>query len=230
MKRLWHILSRLRRETAGLAMTEMALALPFLLGAGLWGVELANYGVANMRISQLAIHLADNASRIGDTSTLEQRKIYEADINDLMYGAGVQGGDRLGLFDNGRVIVSSLEVDEDERQFIHWQRCMGKKTWASSYGDAGDELGDGMGPADEKVIAFDDEAVMFVEVAYNYQPLISARFVGTPTIKAIASFTVRSSRDLSQVYQRDPGSPDDVADCGTFENRFGSGKLPSGTA
>jgi hypothetical protein len=39
---------------------------------------MANYAVVNMRVSQLTEQIADNASRIGDTSTLEDRKIYEA--------------------------------------------------------------------------------------------------------------------------------------------------------
>ncbi len=61
---------------------------------------------------------------------------------------------------------------------------------------------------------------MFVELAYDYQPLISARFVGSPVIKTVASFTVRSDRDLSGIFQRDATNPDPVADCSTFSNPF----------
>ncbi len=221
-------LGRLRKHIGGVATTELALSMPFLLTAGMWGVELANYGVVTMRMSQLAVHMADNASRIGDTSSLENRKIYEADINDLLRGASIQGGQALNVFDNGRVIISSLEVDADGDQYIHWQRCMGMKSWNSSYGDEDDRLANGMGPAGEEVIAFEDEAVMFVELAYDYQPLISARFVGAPTIKAISSFTVRADRDLSQIYQRDPGAPDPVADCTKFNNAFAPAGSTSG--
>ncbi len=40
-------------------------------------------------------------------------------------------------------------------------------------------------------------AVMFVEVAYDYQPLISARLVPTTVIKDIAAMTVRDGRDYN---------------------------------
>ena len=213
---------KLRRSISGVATTELALSLPFLLTGGLWAVELANFGVVNMRASQLAVHIADNASRIGDTSALENRKIYEADINDLLRGAHIQGGTSMDLFNNGRVIISSLEVNEDDQQYIHWQRCMGAKVWASSYGDQNDVLATGMGPAGEEVISFEGEAVMFVELAYEYQPIVSARFVGEPTVKAISSFTVRADRDLSQIYQRNDDAPDPVADCTKFINAFAS--------
>ena len=216
------ILRRIARDISGVAATELALSLPFFLTAGLWGVELANYGVVNMKISQLAVHLADNSSRIGDTSTLENRKIYESDLNDLLLGAHIQSGRSVGLFDNGRVMISSLEVDEDDEQFISWQRCMGTKPSTSSYGVEDDRLAEGMGPDGYEVIAFPGEAVMFVEVSYDYQPLVSARFVGKPTINAISSFTVRADRDLTQIYQRDTGSPDPVSDCSTFDNAFSS--------
>lgn len=224
------LLRRLRRSVSGLAMTEFALSLPLMLTAGLWGVELANYGVTMMRVNQLAIHMADNASRIGDTSMLANRKIYEADIMDLLQGAHIQGGKHLNFFDHGRAIISSLQVDpvdpDGELQYIHWQRCLGEKVWTSTYGDVDDRLASGMGPAGREVIAFADEAVMFVELAYEYQPLISKKFVGEPVIKSVASFTVRSDRDLSGIFQRDDSAPDPVADCATYSSPFGP--LPDG--
>lgn len=84
-------LRRLRANTSGLALTEMALSAPFVLTGGLWGVETANFAIVNMKVSQVALHIADNAARIGDTSTLQDRKIYESDIEDLFFGAYIQG-------------------------------------------------------------------------------------------------------------------------------------------
>ncbi len=213
------ILGRLRRSRSGVAMTEFALSLPFLLTAGLWGVETAHLAMVHMRVSQLAIHLADNGSRIGDTSTLEDRKIYESDITDLLLGAKIQAGDALEFFKHGRAIVSSLQVDpEDGSQYIHWQRCKGVKVFPSSYGVEDDRLASGMGPAGEEVTAEPDDAVIFVEVAYEYQPLVSPRFVGDTTIKATSAFMVRDNRDLSQIYQRDPGNPDPVSRCSAHDD------------
>lgn len=210
---------RLLKNTSGVAMTEFAIGAPFLLTAGLWGTELANYALVNMKVGQLAVHIADNASRVGDTSTLQNRKIYEGDINDVIYGAQIQGGPGIGLYDNGRVMISSLEFRDDGaegEQFIHWQRCRGAKTVASGFGDEGDILADGMGPEGREVIAQEGDAVIFVEINYTYQPLISASFLGSPDIHSIASFTVRDDRDLSQIYQRDPGKPDPVQRCDLY--------------
>lgn len=209
------ILRRLRRNRSGVAMTEFALGAPFILMAGLWGAETANYALVNMKLGQLATHIADNASRIGDTSTLQNRKIYESDINDVIVGAQLQGG-ALDLYDNGRVIISSLEVNDAGEQYIHWQRCRGVKNLPSSYGDQGDVVPDGMGPEGEEVIAQEDDAVIFVEIFYTYQPLVSERFMGSLHMRSIATFNVRDSRDLSQIYQRDPASPDPVQGCAVY--------------
>lgn len=218
------LIRRLLRNSSGIAMTEFALGAPFLLIAGLWGTETANYALVNMKVGQLAVHIADNASRIGDTSTLQNRKIYEADINDVIYGAQIQGGPSIGLYDNGRVIISSLEVNADGEQYIHWQRCRGVKNVAPSFGEEGDVLTDGMGPEDQEVIAQEGEAVIFVEINYTYQPLISARFMGDLNISSVASFTVRDDRDLTQIYQRNPSDPDTVQGCNTY-----SGNVTVGT-
>lgn len=216
-----HIMRRLRRSTSGVAMTEFALGAPFLLMAGLWGAEEANFALANMRISQLALQLADNASRVGDTSSLQKRKVYESDINDVFYGAQIQGGKAINLYDNARVFISSVQtkpaaVGGGETQYIHWQRCRGAKNVTSSYGVEGDDLGvTGIGPSSEKVVAQSGDAVIFVQINYTYQPLISGKFIPDKDIHAIASFTVRDNRDLTQIYQRDPAKPDPVQTCNT---------------
>ena len=214
-------LQRLWKSTSGIAATEFAIVLPFLLGAGLMGLDLANRAIVQMQVSQLAMHIADNASRIGDTSTLQDRKIYEADLNDLFRGAQIQGGSRIDLFRHGRVIVSSLEVvpGTEDQQYIHWQRCLGSKNHISGYGLEGDGLDGGlagMGPPGEEVWAFADDAVIFVEIAYDYQSLVGATFGFSSEINVTASFTVRDDRDLSQIYQRDATDPDPIASCSIY--------------
>lgn len=219
---LRHAACRLLASPGGVAATEFAISLPFLLGTGLMGLEVANRAIVQMQVSQLAAHIADNASRVGDTSTLQDRKIYEADIIDVLNGARVQAGARIDLFEHGRVIISSLEVapDSEDRQYIHWQRCLGKKSHVSSYGVEGDGLnGDlaGMGPPGEEVWAFPDEAVIFVEIAYDYQSIVGTTFGFSDEVHATASYTVRDDRDLAQIYQRNPDEPDPVASCDSYE-------------
>lgn len=219
---LRHFLRRIRSAQSGVAAVEFAMAAPLLLTVGLWGVESTNRAVTQMRLSQIAVLIADNASRIGEESLLGEVKIFESDIGDVIYGAHVQAGDKFDLYEHGRVILSSLEVypDTDDQQYIHWQRCKGKKDYASSYGDQGagaDGSLVGMGPAGAEISAFDDEAVMFVEVVYDYQPIISNVFTNfggaDKTLIATAAFNVRDNRDLSQIYQRDPVQPDPVLSC-----------------
>jgi hypothetical protein len=211
---------------SGVALTEFALAAPLLMMTGMWGTEVGWLALTNMRISQAALQIADDASRVGDTSTLENRKIYESDIRDVFTGSSVSAGKSLDLYERGRVIISSLEVvpgGPAQKQYIHWQRCMGKKQWVSSYGVEGQGLSkgkpmSGMGPKGDQVSAYDDhDAVIFVEIAYDYQPLFSAAFVGNTTINVHGAFNVRDSRDLSQIYQRDPINPDSIATCDKFE-------------
>ncbi len=221
-------LRRLARQTSGVAMTEFALAFPFILGVGLMGLEVANRVMVEMKLSQLAAQIADNAARIGEQGVLEDRKIYEADINDLFYGAHLQGGGSIDLYENGRVILSSLEVvpGTDDQQYIHWQRCAGAALYSSSYGVEGDGESTsnfpGMGPTGEEVVAFDDEAVMFVEIRYEYQSLIGAPLTfDDGDIHVIASFAVREDRDLTGIYQRDASDPDPVASCDAY-NGVGS--------
>lgn len=219
-------------ELSGTAMTEFALALPLLLTAGLYGAETANLAMVNMKVSQLAMHIADNGSRIGDTSTITNRSIYEGDINDLLAGSNIQAGNSLQFYEHGRAIISSEEVFDstlscahggcpgglhpDGTRFIHWQRCMGKKRWPSSYGDENDITPNGIGPAGQEVIPETGGAITFVEVAYDYQPLVSSRFFGPTTVKAISSFIVRENIDLAGLQQRNPGSPDTPATCNRY--------------
>ncbi|CAH0496731.1 TadE/TadG family type IV pilus assembly protein [Novosphingobium sp. CECT 9465] len=213
-------LTRLRKNASGVAAVEFALGLPMILTLGLWGAELGNLAVTHMRVSQVAMQVADNGSRVGDVSMLENLKIYESDINDLLVGAKVQGGG-LDLFENGRVVISSLEVVDgtEDTQYIHWQRCKGKRNFQSRYGPAGtgaDGSLSGMGPAGDEVTASKDEAVIFVEIEYAYQPIVSAKFVPASPIRVTAAFNVRDDRDLTQIYQRDAGEPDPVADCNVY--------------
>ncbi len=229
MNRVGKKLRNLVRNSSGTAAVEFALSMPFLLTAGLYGAETANLALVNMKVSQMAIHIADNASRIGDTSQITNRKIFEGDVNDLLYGSHLQGGPSLDFYERGRTIISSYEVFDTSVScaggacsggpisngafFIHWQRCKGKKVWPSSYGTQHDVLPSGMGPVGYQVTPEVGGAVIFVEVAYDYKPLVSQRFFGPTTITAVSSFVVRDNIDLSGLKQRKPFAPDAPSSC-----------------
>jgi Flp pilus assembly protein TadG len=213
----------LSRDTSGVAMVEFAFMAPILLLLGLVGIEIANLSMTHMRVSQAAMHLADNASRIGDRDQLAAQRIYESDLNDLFVGVNIQAGGQLELLENGRVIVSSLERNADDGQTIRWQRCMGRKVANSAFGPQGTGATGtgfaGMGRAGNEVQAEPGQSVMFVEVIYDYQPLmqnaITERFILPPEIRSSSAFIVRGARDLSGVFQRNPAAQ--VSSCDKFQ-------------
>lgn len=195
---------QIRQDSRGLALMEFALCLPLLIIGSLWLLEFGNYCIVRQQISQLALQISDNAARIGTQNSV-QTEIDEKQINDLFVGAGLQSGP-LNLARNGRVILTSLEVDADQPhgQYLHWQRCYGMLTYPSTYGKQGDGKGNstvsGMGPANARIVAGSSAPAMFVEIAYQYQPIISARFAPPPLMHEIAAMMVRDNRDTS-----DPG-------------------------
>ena len=191
---------RLVRDTSGLALLEFALSLPIVITMSLTGAELTNYIITKMRVSQIALQLADNSARMGSGSQLESKKVFERDINDLLIGADFQSGE-LKLFTNGRVIISSVEphATTANKYRIRWQRCKGSKaSWTSSYGTPATKTNeDGIGPTGRQVIAPPKGVAMFVEVRYEYQPLIKTSLSPTSEIKEIASMMVRDARDTT---------------------------------
>lgn len=193
---------RMKDDSEGIALVEFAFSLPILLGLIFGGLETANYALAHLRVSQIAMTVADNAGRVDTT-------IDEANIYEVFAGAGLVG-ESLDFMANGRVVLSSLEPNglsgSDEGQMINWQRCAGQMTSATpAYGLEGkgrtdDSLKLGMGGDGNRITAADGTAVMFVEVTYTYQPLVpNLGFLGTREIRYESAFNVRErvNQDIS---------------------------------
>lgn len=217
---------RLLADRSGLALMEFALGLPLVLCLGLYGVETANLALCNLRVSQIAMNLADNASRVGIASTLNQTQIREVDMNDVLQAARLQG-QKIGLSANARIIVSSLENPLGVQR-IHWQRCFGQKSGTgydstyttkvadgtdSSLANQGTAVPLGMGDGTAKVFAPLGSGVMFVEVNYDYQPIAPAWLLAGPRrLRYVASFIVRDNRDFSQIYNPSPAATRSTCD------------------
>lgn len=186
-------------------MLEFGLALPIVLPVGLYGIEVSNYALTQMKLSQMALTLSDNASRVGVDNVLNMQVLREFDVDEVLQGVRLQGAN-LDIGRRARVTLSSLEMNAKGGQYIHWQRCLGQKAgvgFDSSYGVEGDGADSatsftGMGEPGAKVTAPPGSAVMFVELNYDYKPLVSGYLVGTTNMKFIASFIVRDDRDLTQ--------------------------------
>lgn len=190
-----HLLKQLKGDTSGLALVEFALSLPILLMMGLGGTELAHMALATERVNQIAMLVADNASRVRTT-------IDETDVNEIMTGAKLMG-ESIGFSANGRIILSDIQNNPlNTGQWIRWQRCTGAKNVSSTYGSAGDgwqdtSLQTGVGPTGNKVSAAAGTIVMFVEVVYDYQPIVPVNYFGPRTMRVTQAFNVRDRTPAS---------------------------------
>ena len=190
--RIASTLRKLRRDEGGVAFIEFAYAAPVFLVLVLVGLEVANLALAHMRVSHLAMTVADNSGRT--TSGIDEAHVYE-----VFAGAEVIG-ESIEFQENGRLVLSSLEHNgkngTNEGQTVVWQRCWGALDIQSAYAEEGDganggSLAQGLGPTGNKITALEDTAVMFVEATYNYQPLVGSGWFTPPTITYESAFNVR---------------------------------------
>lgn len=187
---------RLRRDISGVAVVEFAYSLPVFILLMIAGTETANYTIARLRVSQLALQIADNAARMGTGTQFQAKIVNESDINDIFIGAQKQSG-KLDMLTNGRIILSDIQED-GSNYTIKWQRCYGNKVHASAFGNVDDISSTGFGPAGRKVkVAQAGGATMFVEVYYDYKPLLVHAAAPSGPMTEVASMAVRDRRDLS---------------------------------
>jgi Flp pilus assembly pilin Flp len=211
---------RFARDKSGVAMIEFAFTAPLILGMGMLGTETAYLVLTHLQVSQIAMQAADSASRVGEQDVLQARQVFERDINEALVGAE-KLGESIALYEQGRVIISSLQQNADGGQWIAWQRCRGAKLHESSFGEEGDGATGtgfaGMGEPGREITAASGTAVMFVEVAYDYDSLTPFPIFDGNEITYTAAFNIRDTRDLT-------GGPDSnglyaggsEADCDTF--------------
>lgn len=223
--RLHRLLGRLKRSESGVALVEFAYSLPILVLLGFTGVEVANLVIANMRVSQITMTVADNLSRAKQSVPLGLPQLREVDVNDALLGAHIQAGNSLPLLTNGRIIVSSLQRNSANRQTILWQRCKGKLEVTSDYGNegatqpsSGTANFQGMGVGANRVQAEANSAIIFAEVVYDYHPLFGSWLLGNIRLRKEAAFYVRDDRDLTQIYNPSPAATRSV--CTTYNSTF----------
>lgn len=204
---LKHFANRFKADESGISLVEFALVLPILLTLGLYGTEIARMANTKMKVSQIALSLADNASRLGQTDNSGVTPtITENDVAAVLSGA-LRQGQSIDMEGSSRIILSSLEFDDPSgKQYIAWQRCIGDLDRDSRYGDDEDEnglVGDvitGMGNGATEITAQSNTAVMFVEIHYEYESLWDQPYgSGDGAFYQEAAFLIRDDRNL------DPG-------------------------
>lgn len=203
-QRLSAFFRSLRRAKSGVSMVEFAISLPILVSLGMYGTELAYMALVRLQVSELALSVADNAARLGQTDNGSVTPTVSEDQVDSVMTGALRQGESIDFEQNGRVILSSLEYDAaTERQYIHWQRCSGELGRESDYGNdttknglVGDEI-TALGQPGRTVTAPPNSAVMFVEVFYRYDGLFGTMFTDRPVFKQEAAFIVRDDRNLA---------------------------------
>ena len=194
---------------------EFAFAAPFMFGLCCYGLELGQLALTRMRMSQAAMTVADNMSRVGQTNNLNVTSIREVDVVDSFIEAQQETPD---IFNNGRVVISSLQQNASGGQWIAWQRCRGSKAVNSQFGLQGTgSTGtsfQGMGPTGSVVQAPTGSAGRYVEVFYDFQPLFPLFWSANPptngsfffspifnnstkAVKYNAAYIVRDRRQLA---------------------------------
>jgi hypothetical protein len=225
LRRMLSFFGSLRQNQSGLALTEFALSIPIFTGLGMYGTETAHRAVAQMQVSQAALALADNASRLGQTGNSGvQPTIQDSQIVESLVGTRLQT-ENLDLLENGRVILSSLEFkriaseSNREQQYIRWQRCKGTRNFTSRYAagvNTSNSSFTGVGPTGA-VKAIEGSAVMYVEIQYAYQPLFGDLFAEGVVINQEAAFTIRDDRNLAAGLNNDLNPTSLASTCNKFD-------------
>ncbi len=196
-------LRQMLRDRTAVSVTEFALVLPLFMTLGMYGVEIAWMNAAAMEVSQVAIALADNASRLGQTDNSGVTPtITGADVASVLTGSK-QEGKSIGLDENGRVILSSLESHPvTGKQYIHWQQCMGNLKKNSNFGkpdvtgNALAKVASGLAMGNTKITAPAGSSVMVAEVWYTHKGLFGTMFIQPITMHEQAAMIVRDNRNV----------------------------------
>jgi Flp pilus assembly protein TadG len=179
---------RLCANQSGVAALEFALSMPIVLTIITYGAEAANIAFATQTVGDITIQAADSIARL-------KSSVSEGDVTEALDGIKTIGGN-INFAANGRIIISSVSATYVSgavtASTIRWQRCKGALNQNSSYGVEGAALGTtGIGPTGRKIVPAEGTEIIFAEVRYTYQPLISNTLFGARTITSMAAMTVR---------------------------------------
>lgn len=193
----------LRHDVAAVSVIEFALVLPLFMTLGMYGAEIAWLNATSLEVSQIAVSMADNASRIGQTDNSGVTPtISSSDVDSVLSGA-LEEGATVNLDANGRVILSSLEPHPvTGKQRIHWQQCKGQSKKQSTHGKPDDTgltggLLNGLVLGGKTIKAPSGSSVMVAEVWYEYKGLFGTLFVDNIMLHEEAAIIARDDRSIS---------------------------------
>lgn len=209
----------LRDCRSGVAFLEFAFALPVVLALGLLGLETANYAMSNLRVSNIAMLTADNAARVRES--IDEGDIVELFTGAKMSGSNInfaQNG-RIILTDLERHSLLNLQWVRWQRcdgalNYTATPAALRPLTILGTVISNGTEIYNvdrftpsllpsselkasmtSVGTGSNVISAAPGTAVMLVEVAYNYQPVIPNSFLQGRQITYVSAFNVRQRTD-----------------------------------
>ena len=209
----------LRDCRSGVAFLEFAFALPVVLALGLLGLETANYAMSNLKVSNIAMLTADNAARVRDS--IDEGDVVELLTGAKMSGSNINfaAKGRIILTDlerhsggtlqwvrwqrcdgalnyaanpaalrpltaGGAVIANGTETYNTDRFTTSTNPSSETKATLTQVGTGANVISAASGTA-----------VMVVEVAYDYQPVIPNSFLQGRRITYVSAFNVRQRTD-----------------------------------
>jgi len=158
-------LSRLHRDTGGVAILEFALIAPVFLVTLLFGLEIVMFALAQSQVSRIANSTADLAARY-------RASIDEADVQQLFLGARLSA-EGIDFAEHGRLLLSSITRNQTNNgHWIRWQRCEGELDEDSGLGAQGDGQSDTAIATVNGLALNTGDNIMVAEAMFDYQPLI----------------------------------------------------------
>lgn len=211
-------MAQIKENLSGVALIEFALALPLMMIVIFYGLEVTWLSINQLKLSQVALNAADNASRMGETHpSVSEKQLDESDILGVFQAAD-SFAKNMELFQRGRMNMYSIQADSKGVPYSAWSRCKGKLRGNPQIGDS-NPLADGVGPDGSKVKPTTDTPIMYVEVFYQYKPLMGNMFMDEVILKQTATYTVRDKR-VNGKAPTNPGSKQEYNYCYKYNDNL----------
>ncbi len=164
------LIKKLFRNESGAVLFEFAMTFPLFMGLCFTGIEFVSFMNSHMKISQLNHMIADNTARVRDRITDASFKeiLEQIKYNDVGKDLLAKGRVRISIVTTNLATTTNLTDN-----IILDQRCFGNQSFqpTRTYGAKNAILLDGIGPAGKKIMARDNNAVIFVETYFDYDPV-----------------------------------------------------------
>jgi Flp pilus assembly protein TadG len=159
------LLSRLHRDRRGVAMLELALALPLLLVLFIGGYDVVRLLVLNQKLDRLARAMADLATQGRSISTADLQQIYEV-TDSVMWP--------FNFASSGRIVISGLKANGSNVK-VTWQATgAGSFSAASRIGTQG-----GTAHLPSGFTLSGSETSVAAEAFFDFRPVFSSvPFIG----------------------------------------------------